>query len=114
MPMAIVTGLLLAGLLLATLFTNRVGFLILVAVAVLAAQMEVYRALGARGHQAAQTIGVAAGAVILIGAYLYGPRALTFGLVLGVLATLFWFVVDPDHGTAAEGISATLFGVVYP
>jgi phosphatidate cytidylyltransferase len=104
----------LAGLLVGTLFSSRVAFLVLVTVAVLTAQAEVYRALAARGMRAAQTLGIAAGGVILVGAYQTGARSLSFGLSLAVLATLFWFLAGPDHDGAVDGIAATLFGVLYP
>ena len=113
LPIAIVTALILAGLIFATLFTSRIAFFVLVSAAVLTAQWELYRAFVAHGFKPAALLGVAAGALLLIGAYRNGSTALSFGLTMTVAATFLWFLFEPSRERVAENIAATLLGVVY-
>lgn len=85
----------------------------LVAVAVLAAQAELYRAFRARGFKPAELLGLVAGAAILIGSYSRGTAALSFGLTMTLIASFLWFVVDPGRERVAENVAVTLLGVVY-
>lgn len=110
---AIATGLILAGLIFGTLFTSRPAFFALVAAAVLGSQAELYRALRRHGWRVAGLLGVVAGALILLGAYQRGTGAVAFGLAMATFACLLWFVADPNREGAAEGIAATMFGIVY-
>jgi phosphatidate cytidylyltransferase len=113
LPIAIITALVLAGLIFATLFTSRVAFFVLVSVAILAAQWELYRAFRVRGFKPADVLGLLAGAGVLIGAYHYGPTALSFGSTMAVAGTFVWFLVQPSKERVAENIAATLLGIVY-
>ena len=103
----------LGGLIFGTLFTSRIAFFVLVAVAVLAAQAELYRALRTRGFKPADAVGLLAGAGILIGSYSRGTAALSFGLTMSVIASFLWFLADPKREHVAENIAVTLLGVVY-
>jgi phosphatidate cytidylyltransferase len=103
----------LAGLVLGTVFTSREAWIATVVVVVLLAQWELYRALAAGGHPAAPQLGVAAGAVLLVGSSLGGAPALTFGLTMSVAATFLWFLADPDRAHSADRIGMTLLGIVY-
>jgi phosphatidate cytidylyltransferase len=103
--------LLLAGLIFGTLFTSRPAFFVLVASAVLISLAEFYRALRARGEATADVLGIAAGALLLGGAYVRGPSALSFGIVMTLLATLLWYMLEPEGAIA--GVAATMLGVVY-
>src|SRR5437867_2092084 len=82
LPMAIVTGLALAGLLFGTIFWRPAAFFVLVAVVLLIAQYEFYSVLAERGFRPATGLGLAGGAVVLAGAYWRGTQALSFGVVL--------------------------------
>ena len=114
LPVAIATGLLLAGLIFLTLFTARPAFFVLVAAAVLTSQWELYRAMRVHGSRASEVLGLSAGAIMLLGAYHRGPGALTFVLALATVGTVLWFAVDPSQRDGApEGIASTLFGVAY-
>jgi phosphatidate cytidylyltransferase len=113
LPVAIATGLFLAGLIFLTLFSSRPAFFVLVAVAVLTAQQELYRVMRARGVRAAELLGGAAGGLVLFAAHHRGTGALTFVLAMAVPAAVLWFLADPNRDGALEGIAATLFGIVY-
>jgi phosphatidate cytidylyltransferase len=113
LPIAIATGLGLAGLFFGMLFWRAAAFFVLAAIVILLAQYELYATLAKRGYRPATGLGVAAGAVVLSGAYWRGPQALTFGLVLAVVGAFLWYLVDSDRSNVATNVTATVFGVVY-
>jgi len=95
------------------LFTSRLAFFILVFAAVSTAQFELYRALRSKGYAPAEVLGLAGGAVIMIGAYYRGPTALSFGLTMTVIACFLWFLADPNRKDVTQNLATTLLGVVY-
>jgi phosphatidate cytidylyltransferase len=103
----------LAGLIFGTVFTSRLAWFAVVATAVLIAQYELYRAMKHKGLAPAELLGLAAGFVLLMGAYTRGATALSFGLTMTVLATFLWFLVGGQREGTGASIAATLFGVVY-
>ena len=113
LPIAIATGLGLAGLIFATLFTSRPAFFVLALAAILLAQTELYRALREHGFHVALSLGVGVGAVLVLGAYLNRTEGIAIVLALSVPATVLWFLAGEDRAGARDGISATLFGVLY-
>lgn len=113
LPVAIVTGLLLAGLFFLTLFTERAAFTAFVIAILGLAQYELYGVLEHRGFQPATILGVAAGLVVTIGTHASGPQAATFGLMIVVLATFLWYLADPMRQNVAANAAATVLGVVY-
>jgi phosphatidate cytidylyltransferase len=112
-PVAVATGLTLAGLVFGTLFWKAGAFFVLAALAILIAQYEFYGALTKRGYRPATALGVAGGAVILAGAYWRGSQALSFGVVLTLVASFLWFLMEQSRENVTMNIAATLFGVVY-
>ena len=110
---AIATGLALAGLIFGTLFWKESAFFVLAAVAILFAQYELYGALTRRGYRPATSLGMAGGAVVLAGAYWRGPQALSFGLVLTLVGSFLWFLMEQNRENVTTNIAATVFGVVY-
>lgn len=113
LPVAIITGLSLAGLLFGTLFWRPAAFFVLVAVVLLIAQYELYSTLTHKGYRPATTLGLAGGAVVLGGAFWRGPEALSFGLVLTLVASFLWYLADSDRDRVTTNIAVTIFGVAY-
>jgi phosphatidate cytidylyltransferase len=113
LPVAIITGLLLAGLFFAMLFWRPAAFFVLAGVVILLAQYEFYVALARRGFRPATALGVAGGAVVLAGAYWRGPQALSFGLALTLIGSFLWFLVDANRDNVVTNIAATVLGVAY-
>jgi len=113
LPVAIITGLTLAGLFFVCLFWRPAAFFVLAAAAILLAQYEFYAALTRRGYRPATALGVAAGAVVLAGAYWRGPQALSFGLALALVGSLLWFLVDANRDNVVTNIAVTVLGVAY-
>jgi phosphatidate cytidylyltransferase len=113
LPVAIITGLTLAGLFFVCLFWRPAAFFVLAALAILLAQYEFYAALTRRGFRPATALGVAGGAVVLAGAYWRGPQALSFGLALTVVGSFLWYLVDPNRDDVVTNIAVTVMGVAY-
>lgn len=113
LPVAVATGLALAGLVFGTIFWHRFAFFVLVFAVLLVAQYELYGVLATRGWRPATPLGVATGAVLLVGAYWRGVEALSFGLVLGFVGAFLWYLVEERREGVTANIAATLLGVVY-
>ena len=113
LPVAIAVGLVLAGLVFATLFWRPAAWFGLVAVVLLLAQYELYSVLAKRGYRPAIPLGLAGGAVVLAGAYWRGTQALSFGVTLTLIGAALWFFIDQNRDRVAISIAATVLGVVY-
>ncbi|MGH2783674.1 MAG: phosphatidate cytidylyltransferase [Actinomycetota bacterium] len=113
LPVAIITGLTLAGLLLGTLFWKPAAFFVLAGGVILLALQEFYSALSKRGYRPATALGLAGGALVLVGAYWKGPQALSFGVLLTLVGAFLWYLVDPERTNVATNIGVTVLGVVY-
>jgi len=114
LPVAIVTGVALGGILIGALFWNIVAFTALVTVAVLIALAELYRVLAVqRGLKPAQTVGFAGALVLVIGTAWRGTVALSFGLAAVTIVAFLWYLVDPERERVLENVAATLLGIVY-
>lgn len=113
LALRIVTGLFLAALVLVPLFSHRRAWVVVVVIVVTFAQWELYRALAGVRARPAVGLGLAAGAVLMLGAHQGGTPALAFALTMSVAAVLLWFLADPQRTDAAERIGLTLLGLVY-
>ena len=113
LPVAIITGLTLAGLLFGTLFWRPAAFFVLAGGVILLAQWEFYAALTSRGYGPATALGMAGGALVLVGSYWKGPQALSFGIVLTVVGSFLWYLVDPNRDRVATNVGVTVLGVAY-
>jgi phosphatidate cytidylyltransferase len=112
LPVAIGVGVVLAGVILLSLYVVKAAFVLLVAVAILVAVWELTRALASRGI-AAPVVPVAVGAVAMIGgAYFGGPQALVVALALTVLGVVVWRLTDRPEGYLRD-MTAGVFTAVY-
>jgi phosphatidate cytidylyltransferase len=113
LPLAIVTALLLAGVLIAALVLSRPAFVAFLLGIVTLALLELLTVLRARATRPAQPVVLAMGALLVVGAYLEGPSALSFGLLLTILAAFGWYLVDRGRTEVTRNVAATVFAVVY-
>lgn len=113
LPLAIVTGLLLAGVLIGTLVLSRPLFVVFLLGIVTLALLELLAVLRARATRPARPVVLAMGALLVVGAYLEGPAALSFGLLATLLAAFGWYLVDPGRTEVTRNVAATVFAVVY-
>jgi phosphatidate cytidylyltransferase len=113
LPVAIATGLLLGGLLIATLVLSRPAFVVFLLGIVTLAVLELLTVLRARATRPARPVVLAMGALLVGGAYLKGPAALSFGLLLAILAAFGWYLVDRGRTEVTRNVAATVFATVY-
>jgi phosphatidate cytidylyltransferase len=112
LPAAIGIGVLLAGAVVASLFIDRRAFVGLAVVAIMAAVVEISRAL--RSHAGAlpwMPLAVGAGAV-LVAAYAGGTQALVVATLLLAVAGVVMTVVS-DDATRSRAMSSVVFVVCY-
>ena len=113
LPLAILTGLLLAGVLIGSLVLSRPAFIVFLLGIVTLALLELLTVLRARATRPARPVVLAVGALLVVGAYLEGPAALSFGLLVTILAAFAWYLVDRGRTEVTRNVAATVFAVVY-
>jgi phosphatidate cytidylyltransferase len=113
LPLAILTALLLAGVLIASLVLSRPAFVAFLLGIVTLALLELLTVLRARATRPARPVVLAMGALLVVGAYLQGPSALSFGLLVTILAAFAWYLVDRGRTEVTRNVAATILAVVY-
>ena len=113
LPMAIVSGVALAALVLGLLaFAPPGGVVALVAVVAVLAQAELFTTLRRAGHRPAHLLGVVATGGVILGTYWKGASAYPIVLALLVLFTFATYVIEPVD-KPVFGVFATLGGVLW-
>ena len=113
LPLAIVTALALAGVLIGSLLVSRPAFVAFLLGIVTLALLELLTVLRARATRPARPVVLAVGALLVVGAYLEGPAALSFGLLAAILGAFAWYLVDRGRTEVTRNVAATIFAVVY-
>ena len=114
LPAAITVGVVLGGLVLASLVVWRPAFLGVIVVAVGIGVWEMARAVRATGAHP-PLVPVLAGAVVMAClAWFSGPSALVLGLLLTVLATMVWRIADGPTGYHRDTNAAVLITIYVP
>jgi phosphatidate cytidylyltransferase len=114
LPAAIGVGVLLAAVVLVTLFYWRPAFLGVVVAAVSVGMWEMARAVRSAGARPPLAPLFAGGAVMVGLAWFGGPEALSLGLLLTVLATMVWRLADGAGGYQRDVTAATLIAMYVP
>jgi phosphatidate cytidylyltransferase len=115
MPMAFLTGLILAGLALGAIAIGRGPFAVLAGAVVLFAQGEFYLALQKRHYQPATALGLVAGGLVLGAAYFRGEGAMLAMVALATFAAFLWYMTVPaqNRKNVATNVALTVLGVAY-
>jgi phosphatidate cytidylyltransferase len=113
LPLAIATGLALAGVLIGSLLVSRPAFVAFLLGIVTLAVLELLTVLRARATRPARPVVLGVGALLVVGAYLEGPAALSFGLLVAVVGAFGWYLVDRGRTEVTRNVAATVFAVVY-
>jgi phosphatidate cytidylyltransferase len=115
MPMAFLSGLILAALAIGAIAIGPGAFAILAGIVVLFAQGEFYFALQKRQLQPATALGLVSGALVLGAAYYRGEGAMLAMVALATFATFLWYMTVPaqHRRNVAANIALTVLGVVY-
>jgi phosphatidate cytidylyltransferase len=114
-PLAFLTGLVLAGLALGAIAIGTGPFAILAGIVVLFAQGELYLAFQKRHYQPATALGLVAGALVLGAGYYRGEAAMIAMVGLSTFATFLWFMATPaqHRRDVVTNVALTVFGIVY-
>ena len=113
LPLAILTALLLAGVLIGSLVLSRPAFVAFLVGIVTLALLELLTVLRARATRPAGPVVLGVGAMLVVGAYLEGPAALSFGLLVAIVGAFGWYLVDRGRTEVTRNVAATVFAVVY-
>ena len=112
LPVAAAVGVLLGALAIVTLFTLKVTFLLLVAVAVGGALWEVSRAFASRNLTVPVIPVAAAGAAMVALAYWSGVQATLAALVISVIVLIGWRLLSGATGYVKD-VTASVFVLAY-
>lgn len=112
---AFASGILLAIAVIALLVIGKGPFTVFASIVILLGQAELYAVMRTRRLQPATLLGLTCGALMLAGAYLHGPAAILFGVVLSIGLTVPWYMAAPAEGRRNTTVNAgaTLFGMIY-
>jgi phosphatidate cytidylyltransferase len=112
LPMAIAVGAGLGGLVILTLLTMPITFLVLVALIVGLAMTELRHVLGTKQINIALTPITVGGALIFALAYWQGPRAMLAAIGVTFIAVLAWRLPGGAEGYVRD-ITAGIFTLIY-
>ena len=112
---AALSGIVLAIAVIVLLVIDKGPFAVFAAIVILLGQAELYAVMRTRRLQPATLLGLVCGALMLAGAYLHGPAAVLFGLVLATALTVLWYMAAPGGArrNVAVNAGATLLGAAY-
>lgn len=112
---AALSGIVLAVAVIVLLVIDKGPFAVFAAIVILLGQAELYAVMRTRRLQPATLLGLVCGALMLAGAYLHGPAAVLFGLVLATALTVLWYMAAPGGArrNVAVNVGTTLLGVAY-
>lgn len=115
LPVAIASGLTLAGLFLGSVAWSPWAFVTFIAVLVVLALYELHKAFRLQGWRPATPVVVGAGMVTLYGAYSHGTDGQTLGLALTLLGSAVWVMLDSERKAATASLAAScLMGMWVP
>jgi phosphatidate cytidylyltransferase len=114
-PAAVLTGVVLAGIALASLLIGKGAFAIVAGLVVLIAQGELFGVSVKHHQQPATFVGLVTGGLMIAGAYYHGEAGVLAMFALGIMATFLWFMAGPvAHRKGVVGhIGTTLLNVAY-
>lgn len=112
-PVAVATGVALAGVALGCFAAGTVATLALATVIVTLAAAECFAALRRTGMRPATLLGLVATVAVMVSAYSKGTAAVPLVLVLVVVTSMVWYLVGAERGAPVEGISATVLGFAW-
>lgn len=113
LKLATVTGLTLAAMVIGLLFLGAEAFFALAFVVILIAQAEFYMAVRRAGHEPATTLGVVAGAAMLLGVFNRGEAAAGVVLFLTMLFGFLWYLSMHRRTNIVSDLAITVLGVAY-
>ena len=114
-PAAFMTGIVLAGVAVASLLVGETAFAIVAALAVLAAQAELFGVMTKHHLQPATFVGLVTGQLIVWGVFFRGEPAIPAMLALGIVASALWFMTVPaaHRSHVLQNLGATVLNLAW-
>ena len=114
-PAAVLTGVVLAGIALASLLIGKGAFAIVAGLIVLIAQGELFGVSVKHHQQPATFVGLVTGGLMMAGAYYHGEPGVLAMFALGIMATFLWFLAGPasHRKGVVTHIGATILNIAY-
>jgi phosphatidate cytidylyltransferase len=115
LPMAVITGAALIALALLALAFKPFAFAVVAALVIVVAQAEFYAATQRQGYHPATLLGLAAGVMVVAGAYYRGEAGILAMVILTLVATFLWFMATPARSRTdvIANAGVTMFGLLY-
>ncbi len=113
MATRVVTGVVIAGVLLAAAVVGPGALVLVVAVALTMAAAELFQALRTRGYQPATLLGLVATAGIVLGAYARGETALPVVTTLMVMFSFLWYLTGVVKARPTMNVAVSIMAFVY-
>jgi phosphatidate cytidylyltransferase len=112
---AIITGAVLVGAGLLSIWYSKAAFAVVGGIVVLIAQAELYATMQRRGYQPATALGLVVGGLLMAGAYLRGEAGAVMFVAFGLVLTFLWYMAAPQKARddVLKNVAATMLGVVY-
>ncbi len=108
LPIAIASGLTLAGIFLGSLFWHPAAFTAVVTVLVVIAVIEVGRVLAGLGLGLSVPVVLVASLTMLAGAYRAGPTGQVVGVLVLFLGAVFWQLADAEREGVVRTVANTM------
>lgn len=113
LPQAIATGLLLLGVFVASMLLHPLAFVAVLLVIVVIALVELLTVLRARATKPADMVVYAVAVILVVGAYLEGTAALSFGILAALIGGFGWYLFDRGRTEVTRNVAATVFACAY-
>ncbi len=110
---AILTGLVLAAVVLATAFLHKLALTGFVFLLLILASLELYSSLGKGGYRPARLPGILGIAGAFLASYRMGVEGLVLALAVATLLVFIWLVLSPPSERSLPNLLATLLGPWY-
>lgn len=107
LPVAIVSGIALAGAFIGVVLWHPLALLAFLSVLTIIALLELDVALREQQLRPATPVAVSAGLVMLFGTHVAGASGQSLGLVLLVIGTLAWMLLDAGRSRVVHSLGAT-------
>ncbi len=111
--MAIATSLLMVGAIVGSLLLSRLLFVAVVFLLVVVSLAELLAVLRHRVARPAVPVVYASAVVLVFGAWQFGVPALSFGILVTLLAGFAWYLFDIGRAEVTRNLAATLLASVY-
>jgi phosphatidate cytidylyltransferase len=113
LPAAIATGLALVAVLFGALLLDPRAFVVALFALVVATLVELLRVLQRRRIRVAAPVVYAVAAILVLGSWRAGTPALSFGILVALLAGFAWYLLDRARSDVTRGLAVSVFACVY-